>query len=729
MSKRALPHSRVKAERRVLSPDEQWAAEIRDRVVDDNHPFQREALLDPSRFKTLLVGRGGGKTTEMRADAIISLTSIRRGKLVYLAPTRGMAEELMWLPLKDSIEFYGLMDDFSFNETKFTCTCKRTGAVLKLLGVDDSGEVDKLRGRPFDRVYIDEASLYPPKLLEDLLDRAIEPRLGEREGRITMGGTPGHILAGPFYDFTRPGASVQDDDGNTIPLHRPYADRDKPEFAGWNSWSSHHWTLKSVAELPDAATLYPALVNLWAEALRNKKRKLWSDQNPVWLREYLGIWASDGTLNVFQYRPFLDDGTPWNQWDPSGEMKLEGIQQLEASIRKLREMGLQDLRYVYGGDMGSALPYALNVFAFSPRDPLIRLWQVMGFERTRMRARLIADLHLGPEAADRVVRGGVMEPLGGALGATGWPDGMVMDSDQATIDELSGTYGLPYKKADRNPYYKKGAIELTNGNFIDGRIKVIRGSPLEKQLETLQWRENKFGHVEEDPRQASHCLVAGTMVMTDDGERPIDHVNEGDRVWTRGGLRRVTFSGRTGTEPTWRARLTNGRVLQGTRDHLVWTEAGWVQLASLTPSDTLTPWASTDLPRASSSAAGSTPDTRRPPTPRCGATGTADRCAARLHVLDVTPTGKVEPVFDLTVDGDHEFFANGVLVHNSSDGLIYSDRLVAGLFESGVVEHEAPPARPGAPPPAPPPVPEQDQGIYPDPLRTPLHYSDPWGNL
>lgn len=489
---RAKPHERVKAARRVLSPDEAWAAKIREAVLGDCHPFQVESLLDLSRFQTLLVGRGGGKTTTIRADAIISLTSIRRGRLVYIAPTRPMAEELLWAPLKDSIEFYGLLEEFVFNETKLTCTCKRTGAVLKLLGVDDASEVNKLRGRPFDRVYVDEASLYPAKLLEELLDRAIGPRLGERNGRIVMAGTPGHILRGPFYDATAPGRA--DEDGN--PLHRPWPERDKPEFADWDSWSSHRWDLESVANLPRAAELYPALVALWTEALKVKKRKRWSDNNPIWLREYKGIWSADDTGNVFQYRAFLDDGKPWNAWDPSGEVKLEGIQLLRAAIAKLGEMGLKELQFVYAGDMGSTAPFALNVFAFAAADPLQQIFHVYYFERSKMYPRVIAELILGP--------GLDADNPEGILAETGWPDAWVMDADGATIDELKNTHSLPFEKANRTPHYKYGAIQVVNGNLFDGRFKALAGSPLEAQLESLQWAEDRFGRVQEDPRQANH---------------------------------------------------------------------------------------------------------------------------------------------------------------------------------------------------------------------------------
>jgi hypothetical protein len=88
-----------------------------------------------------------------------------------------------------------------------------------------------------------------------------------------------------------------------------------------------------------------------------------------------------------------------------------------------------------------------------------------------------------------------------------------------------------------------------------------------------------------------HCFVAGTLVETEHGPLPIEQVRAGDSVWTRAGLRRVTWSGSTGVQPTHEAVLSNGDPLVGTGDHLVWTnEDGWVALCELTTSVTLFPW-------------------------------------------------------------------------------------------------------------------------------------------
>lgn len=59
---------------------------------------------------------------------------------------------------------------------------------------------------------------------------------------------------------------------------------------------------------------------------------------------------------------------------------------------------------------------------------------------------------------------------------------------------------------------------------------------------------------------------------------------------------------------------------------------------------------------------------------RSSSTSTARSRVAPVVVESVAATGKIEPVYDLTVEGEHEFFANGVLVHNCVAAAIYLDR-------------------------------------------------------
>lgn len=555
--KRAAPHSKVTADRRVLSPDERWAAEISERILADCHVYQRDAVEDPSRRISILAGRFGAKTTTLRARAALKLTSMRRADLLYLATTKPQARELNWEPLQDMNEFYGL--ELRFNKSDMVATCTRTGSRYVMGGMEDDADVERYRGKTRQEMQIDETASHDPVRLAKLTERTGGPRAHV----IVEAGSPGYVPRGEFYDATRTSGGT----------NARYSDRNKEGYKP-AYWSSHWWNAKMVAELPRARERYPAIVDLWDKALIEKAKKVWADDNPNWLREYIGLWVSDDTGRVFLYKAVkADTGEPWNQWDPFDGQPLEGIQALTASVAKLKAMGVWPLRFVVPADMGSSDPFACCPLAFSPRDSLRRVWQVMGFERKGMYPRTIAELLIGPEAVERVIRGQPIEPYGGVFGVTGWPDGMVFDSDQATIDELAKVYGIRFLKAVRDPGAKAGSIALVNGDLVDGpRFFAIKGSEMEQQMEQLQWREDQFGRVKEDPRQANH----------------------------------------------------------------------------------------------------------------------------------------------------------------SSDTAVYGRRLIATLFESGAVEQEvamAAPQQQRTPQPGEPPPPAPDRGIYSDPLRVPLHFVDPWGNV
>ena len=448
-----------------------WDAKIR-RILDACHPAQRAFVEDPSKRVAALVGGRGGKTTGGRARLLIGAMRIPRAKQLYIATTKTHAEELMWAPLK---ELVGALDlEARFNETKLTCTLLRNKSEIKLVGADDKREIDKLRGIPRDGVGVDECAAFPVKLFEQLIERAIEPRLGDRNGVLWLIGTPGHILSGLFYDATRDGS----------PDHRPYADRDLPEYADWDGWSSHAWAL------PDGAPYVPAIANAWANALRTKKRKGWSDDHPVWKREYLGKWAADDTENIFKYRAFLDDGTPWNQWDPERDART-GVAKLPPG----------DWRYTYGFDLGSSDPMTLEVLAYDPSARDRTLWQIYEFERKGMYARTIAELLIG-EDLDAANPKGI-------IGVTGWPDAMVADLAHlggAILDELANVYGIKIAAAEKK--HKHDAFELTNGDLLDGRFKVLKGSQLEQQMLDLQWEVDEYGILKEPKGKPNHATDA-----------------------------------------------------------------------------------------------------------------------------------------------------------------------------------------------------------------------------
>jgi hypothetical protein len=430
-------------------------------LAEECHPAQQAFVTDPSPRLAVLCGGRAGKTTGMRARAIRRAVGTPKARVLFVASTGDQCRDIFWDPLKDINERYDL--GMVFNETRLRAFCPWNRSWLRLFGMDNMREINKLRGIAWHEVLIDECGAYPPQLLEHFYERVIEPRLDDYpDTSLTIGGTPGHILRGPFYDATRTGGNETDE------------------------FSVHAWSLSDCKdEGPKDWQIHANRV--WAKALEKKAKKGWSDSHPVWRREYLGIWAADDTEMVFRYRPHDEAGAEFNMWDPPRE---GGIVKLPAG----------DWEYVYAMDEGYKDPFALNIFAFNRHDG--ELLHVYGYEQTGMHARPIAQLLLG-EKHDAANPSGL-------IGATGWPSAFVGDIGEGLQLELRNTYGIAVARVDKRPGYKHDAIELTNGDFLDGRIKVLKGSALHKQLQELQWSVDDYGFLKENKGQANHstdCLI------------------------------------------------------------------------------------------------------------------------------------------------------------------------------------------------------------------------------
>lgn len=517
----AKPHSRSKVEKRIgrAAPvGDPWAARIRAAIEAEYHPWQLDAANDPALLWSLLTGRGGGKTTLFKGRYLVEMAETTRGKYIYACPTLGMAVELLWEPLKQACSQLGIMDDCVWAEAPREggkiLTFSRTGSRLKLFGADDKKQINLCRGQAFNGVGCDEVGFWPsPELVGEFVEQVIEPRIGERGGWIGLASSPGKVPRGYFHKVTSDGS----------PDHRPFSKRNEtPEYKAWGNFSSHGWSLKDVVALPDAVRRYPALVALRLSHLKIKENRRWSDENPIWMREYEGRWAADNTTTVFRFDPAKNLWSPQRfdpltkTWRTGALPTVDGLLLLARAIAALPAG--HEWHYVLAGDKGSPRvekrvdisaeprtgdPYAFNVFAFAPSDPDRRLYHVYFHERTGMYGRPIAQLLLGPSDTSPTGCQPHDKP-GGIFGLIGWPDGMVMDADAALLEELSNVYGVRFEKAEKRPDYKHGAIELVNGDLVDGRIRVIEESPLHRQITGLQWAEQDSGALKEDPAQPNH---------------------------------------------------------------------------------------------------------------------------------------------------------------------------------------------------------------------------------
>lgn len=146
------------------------------------------------------------------------------------------------------------------------------------------------------------------------------------------------------------------------------------------------------------------------------------------------------------------------------------------------------------------------------------------------------------------------------------------------MNEIVGVHQLGFARA-RND--RVGGWMKIYSALKDGELKICRNCT--KTIEALQTRKkdpDREGDVDKISGDelddfADACLVAGTLVETENGPRAIESVRDGDRVWTRAGLKTVLWAGMTNPDtPLVHATFKNGASLSGTAGHPVFTEHG-----------------------------------------------------------------------------------------------------------------------------------------------------------
>jgi len=227
-------------------------------------PKQEAFILDPERRVSARCPRRAGKTTA--CIILIMYTMLREpgAQVLYLCLTRGQAEKNIWTALRNLDAEYAVEGTFvggGSSELKYSLP---NGSSLWLRGGETQRELEKNRGQWFSLIIIDEGKSFSPVVLEEAIDEILWPTLGDKLGKLVFIGTPGNILAGPFYEATC---------------------EDRPD----NGWSRHSWDIADNTALP----------HLWEEALDTQARKGWADDHPTWVREYLGKWCPSSDVMVF----------------------------------------------------------------------------------------------------------------------------------------------------------------------------------------------------------------------------------------------------------------------------------------------------------------------------------------------------------------------------------------------------------------------------------------------
>jgi len=142
--------------------------------------WQREVFADPHRFKVIMAGRRCGKT-RMSAVSLIAKTlecPDRLARVMYVAPTQGMADDLMWDLIMELAR--PVIVKANINDSNFVFT---NGVTLQIRGSD---KPDRLRGKKLYHVVLDEVK----DMKDAVWEMNVAPSLSDMEGSALFVGTP-----------------------------------------------------------------------------------------------------------------------------------------------------------------------------------------------------------------------------------------------------------------------------------------------------------------------------------------------------------------------------------------------------------------------------------------------------------------------------------------------------------------------------------------------------------
>lgn len=447
----------------------------------------QRVLLDSAKagyqYLSVRCPRRSGKSHGMTSLALWWGETHPNARILIISLTLKSTKENFWSGAPGGIIKQNHVYDLGlkFNHTD-TVWVHENGSRGRLAGAETVADIERLRGAAAeaDIAIVDECKSFAPELLNELIRDVLEPGLMTRDGILVLGGTPGSIPVGTFYEATD--ARARNDGGGItcIPVMEENgpAYGDIPEEQRKELWRLHTWTIQDNTAAPAQ----------WRRALGNKKRQGWGDDHPTWRREYLGEWVTDATDLVYSWAGYKSKGEEYVTWRPEKS--------------KDNPSGLPHdkgpWRFVLGIDLGYVDESALVLAAYS--ETIKELRHVYDFKQPGM---TIDDF---------------IDEVFSVIERYGRPDAIVADTagggSKMLVETLNQRYGLGIEDAKKTE--KQDHIELLNSDFAAGRIKIIPGSDLAHELSGLQWdlsRESKMvlartGRLREDPACPNHLCDA-----------------------------------------------------------------------------------------------------------------------------------------------------------------------------------------------------------------------------
>lgn len=246
------------------------------RIEEFCFPEQIAFIRDEATYKTAVCSRRAGKTIACAADLLDTALKKPKAASLYITLSRLNAKRIIWAEVLDINRTYRLGG--VPHETELSLKFPN-GHIIYFSGAKDRSEVEKYRGFPLVKVYIDEAQAFR-NYIASLVDEVLSKSLFDYDGTLCLIGTPGPVPVGYFYE-----ASTS------------------------KQWSHHGWTMLQNPWL-EKKSGKPAMELI----MRDCKRMGVLPSDPKIQRECFGRWVTDTNSLVFKYDRELNH---FESWEPN----------------------------------------------------------------------------------------------------------------------------------------------------------------------------------------------------------------------------------------------------------------------------------------------------------------------------------------------------------------------------------------------------------------------------
>lgn len=224
---------------------------------------QLDFINDKAKLKALFCTRRAAKSYTGGIYLIKEALETPRCNVLFIGLTRLTSHGIIWKDILKELDRNHKLN-IKFNETVLQATLPNE-SVIYVAGADtDEDEMNKLLGKKYKLVVIDEASMFSINMRQ-LVYGILKPATADQRGTICLLGTAANITSGLFYDITT---------------------------AKEPGWSLHTWT----------AYDNPFVAKQWQEEIDDiQKNRPQFMETALFQQWYLNRWVVDEEARVYRY--------------------------------------------------------------------------------------------------------------------------------------------------------------------------------------------------------------------------------------------------------------------------------------------------------------------------------------------------------------------------------------------------------------------------------------------